>query len=384
MLLRFPDGVDSSGEVTDADIQGDLEILNKDDSLTPIDEGEKVDEIKPDDTTPLVPDKEKDEPAGLPAAIKTKYPEIFKEFPDLRKAIFHEKEFLKIFGTVDEAKDAAQKAENMDYLISEIESGNLKPLIEGLKETNEQLLKTFASKVLPAIYTESKDLYFQIIDPILINVLKTVQQEGESTGNDNLKFSAQHVAKLLFGKIDVLEGKTTETKTDPEREAFEAEKRKFMTERFNEARASVNNDITSGLNKIINEGLDNLNISGYLKKVIVKEVQTEVDVMLTQDTGHMSQMSSLWKKAANAGYPSEWLARITSTYLARAKPLVPSVRSKIKAELVKSKVVTPAEKLPTSGGTPGAKPSGPVDSRKVDWNKTSDEQFLAGNITYKK
>jgi len=373
-ILRDLVPVDSVGDIPAEETADDLAILNKDgdDLLIP----EEIE--KPDDT---IVGKDEDI-VGLPKALKAKYPEIFKEFPEIRKAIFAEKEFLKLFGTVEEAKDASLKSANFDLIVGEIQRGNIQPLLDGLKETDDKLLRSFTRGILPAIYKQSKDMYFEIIDPILINVLKSAHENGS---DDNVKNSALHLAKFLFGKIDVLDKPAGAKEVDPDREAFEKEKAEFMTQKFNEARTIVNDGITSELNKFIGEGLDNLGITPYMKKVIIKEIQNDVDILLAQNEDHMRQVDSLWKKAAQAGYPADQIARITSTYLARAKPLVPTVRSKVKAELMKTgKVVTPTDKLTPSGATKSGGRSGPVDAAKVDWRKTTDEQFLNGEITYKK
>src|SRR5437660_282354 len=45
--------------------------------------------------------------------ITKKYPNFFKDFPNLRHAFFREKEYSEIFSTVDEAKEAQEDIEGL-------------------------------------------------------------------------------------------------------------------------------------------------------------------------------------------------------------------------------------------------------------------------------
>src|SRR6266404_1233667 len=102
--------------------QEDMELLNADvlEEQTDIDDTKK-EEVDDEDTTKLEDDEqnkteidEEEEleklkvPFDRPTlkAIKEKYPNLFKDFPQLRDGYFRELQYTAIFPTIEDAKEA--------------------------------------------------------------------------------------------------------------------------------------------------------------------------------------------------------------------------------------------------------------------------------------
>lgn len=378
-----------TAEPSEEEIGSDLDLIDSDppsiqdeDSSVPLDVDEAEDLATEDKKEDEKKDKKK-EPAGILVDVKEKYPEIFKEFPDLRKAIFHEKEFLKLFATVDEAKEAKERADNFDFLESRLVSGDSEAFLESLNEVDGEAVGKFSKSFLPTLYQKNRDVYFSIIDPIIQNVIRATYVEGEKSNNNNLKNSAWHFSKFIFGTEKfATEENRHPTNQDPEREKFEKEKKEFFTRRFQEAQSVVEGEIDKKLREWAGQGLDG--VSPTAKKLIGDAVVREVDGILAKDPNHLSTVKSLWKKASNSGFSSEIIARISSTYLARAKDLVPTIRNKYKAELVPQKNSKTDEKSQPPSGDKSKASKGPIDPKLVDFRATSDEDLIAGKFTPRK
>ncbi len=109
-------------------------------------------------------------------------------------------------------------------------------------------------------------------------------------------------------------------------------------------------------------------------------------------------MTSLWKRAEAEGFNRESLSRIVSAYLERARPIIPTVRNKYKSIALKGKADVKEDnegnprkelKIPSSGKS-GRAPHNEgkvnlraVDTKKIDWNKTSDNDIFDGRVKLK-
>ena len=164
----------------------------------------------------------------------------------------------------------------------------------------------------------------------------------------------------------------------------------------------MSHDALSGLKSLVltkdKEGKSRIDPEGvfsdFIKNSIIDKVMTEVQDQMQSDRDHIRYMDSLWAKAKKAGYTGDWKSSIISAYLARAKSLVPAIRSRLVSEALgtssningkKSKLVETQTSRKESGSSGReAKESKTIDSRRVDWSKTSDIDLLEDRITYKK
>ena len=373
---------------TDQDVDDDEDEETKDD----------IDKVADEEETEEEPERE----AGRVSykEIKAKYPTIFKEFPELREVYFREQAYNQMFPTVDDAKEAQENAENYTTLRDSVIIGDLKPLLSALQGTGS--IARFAGRVLPALYEASKDDYFQAVTPLFENLVRSAFAEGRTSGNKNLMHAAEHLSQYVFGSIEYAQGSKTHTagkgeSSDPERERLEEDRRQFELEKYNTARNEVIDVTEDELFKSITKGLDPDGVfSKELREMLVENIAKKVGEQLKTDTQHMATMNSLWKRGAKSGFSRELRQKIISTYLARAKSVMPAIREKVRSAAVKTKQKDGEDKVtraattaarPEATGTPAngdGKRRGPVSASEVDWNKTSDEEFLAGKITYKK
>lgn len=328
------------------------------------------------------------------AQLKQKYPEIFKDFPGLRAAIYEEHEYKKIFPTVADAKDAIDNVEVLENFKEDIFNGNGSQFIEALKESDN--LKPFAKNFLTNLYKTDRDAHWEVISPILQNIVQSFFNEGERSKNDNIKLSAENLAIWLFGSEDFASGKKSLPKDSPkEDESVKNERAAYKNERFNDFRIDVLEKCSVDLNSAIRISVDKQNISKTLKDLVTDKIQREIDEAIAKDPAHMRLIDSLWKKAASSNYSSDYKSRITSAYLERAKQLEPGIRRKLLGEVIGN---TPEEgqrkrdivEKVQSRREPGSegKPSGPVQAKNIpakniDWNKTTDMDFLNDRVEVK-
>jgi hypothetical protein len=376
------------------DVQDDIVLLEdgaNDDIIVedePLSDDEPVVEAEP-------ADKAKDIlPHERPTLtdIKKEFPDFFKKFPSMEHMLFREKEYSTIFPTVAEAKDASESQQALDDFRNDLFVGNGEKFTTALKDAGE--LDKFSRNFLTNLQKTDKDGYWNAITPTLENLVKGFMREGQRRNDQNLIASAENLSIYLFDTDEVAKGTKTMIKA-PEKEDKRVEEKLANIDRqqYNNFRINVLDGIATGLDPLI--GLGKMaNIKPSMQKILSKQIQDEIDGIISKDSTHMSYVNGLWNKAKGS-YTNEIKSKIISAYLERAKSLVPSIRRRVLADVLGMSVDkvreakeqnqrTQLRREPGSSGRP-AGPSTRVHSAKsIDWNKTSDMDLLNGNVTTKK
>ena len=368
--------------------------------------GESPDEEEEDESRPEIKDLPPHERPTI-AQLKEKFPELFKTFPALRDVYFRESEYSKLFPSIEDAKEASENNVAFQNIREEVLSGDIGKFFTAVKEADEKSLEKICDNILPSLYKISPYIHWRASLPLLENVARSLFQEGNRLNNDDLRNSALHLSNFLFNDNgEVAAGKRTLSKAQPveseERRQLEEDRKKFETQQYRTFSSSVSHDALSGLKALVltkdKEGKSRIDPEGvfsdFIKNSIIDKVMTEVQDQMQSDRDHIRYMDSLWAKAKKAGYTGDWKSSIISAYLARAKSLVPAIRSRLVSEALgtssningkKSKLVETQTSRKESGSSGReAKESKTIDSRRVDWAKTSDIDLLEDRVTYKR
>lgn len=357
---------------------------------------EEVEEA-PEEAAPEGTDSDEILPHQRPtvAAIKEKYPELFKDFPALRASMFRERAFSEVFPTVNDAKQASENNEVFVSMRDDILNGGGEKLLEGLKESNS--LGKFSQNFLPKLFKADREAHWQVIAPVLEDAAKAFYQQGVRSKDDNVKHAAEHLALFLFGDAGFATGTKTGAagtpKTSEVKESdTEKERKEWAAEQLQTFTSSVKEDSYTNLKSIASIGLPKDGITKWQRDKLMDDIVTKVDQAMTKDPAHMKFMQGLWKKAREAGFNTDSKTRIINAYLARAKSLAPGIRRALITEAL-GNISTRAEEVteqvtsrrtPSSSGTPARASSGKVNAKQVDWSRTSDADFLNDNVTLKR
>lgn len=327
------------------------------------------------------------------------YPDLFKKFPSLKDMYFREAEFSKIFPTVDDAKEASENNLAFTNIRDDIFTGDGTKFISAIKEVNEKGLEGFASRFLPALTKISPNAFWRAANPLIEDVARQMFNKGVADNNENLQNAARHLSKYFFNDVEIAEGKKTtivEEKKDPD---LERQRNEFNTARETEFRTGVQTSIKAQLiNMIIGKDLksgksridpDDV-LSDFIRTTIISHVIQDLGSQLDADKSHIRYMDSLWDHARKGGRTEADKARIISAYLARAKAMIPSLRSKYVSEALGKRVRDASQRrekvsqISEGRGAP-ARPSGGgfKSDKKIDYSKTSDEDILNDHITYR-
>lgn len=361
--------------------------------LPPGTETDEVDDI-PTDTPNEVPDetptKEEETPEekepevelsprdkALTAKITEKYPNALKEFPEIRSALYEQKEFRKLYPSVDDAKEALERSEVLDILEEGVLAGESEPLLAQIAEIDPKAHEKFVSNFLPTLHKQNPALYDKVLTPLFKNALFTAFQHGKKTNNPNLERAAKHLSLFLFETPEVTPGEVE--KEDPK---LAEERTKFHEERQNTFRSDVQKNsvavMTSRIEKMIPK-----EVEPTLKKIVVDSVLKGIGAQLNKDEYYRRQVDSLFRKAAKASYAGDWGPRIQGVYLGHATKLLPAVYGLISKEILGNRANPKTVAKPTKTTTSTSTTTNTKDT-KDPWKpdpktgkKMTDVEFLA-------
>jgi len=406
-------------EVPPSDKTADKVVLDKDKEITPLkeedyekeeveqeEENEDNDEDKVKDEEEVEEDKSKDEdekgsidkvPQASVKEVKAKYPTIFKEFPELKTALFQARAFKEVFPSIEEAREASGKSDDFSFMEEKLLSGkpeDFGQFLSAINTASPKALESVAGNFLPTLYSINPNLYMEATAPLAQNIVKAMYKAGITHGNENLKASALHAAKYLFDDHEIATDKksipaktSAKVENDPERVKFEQERTEFAQTKYNDFRGEVVGDAKDSIIRVIENGLDP-SLTPYEKRNVINDIAAELTNVLQSDKDHQNMMNSLWGRHGKVDN-KELKTRILSTHLARVRSLIPSIRAKIVGEVLKQsgrtsvkptdekKVDNKVREIRSAGNSGGGSKNKPVDLKNVDWRKTSDMDILS-------
>jgi len=374
--------------------EGDKEENEEVDESASEEETDEIDEPDSDDeeSGEESEDDSDDSETGdisLYQAIKKGNPELFKKYPELKATIFREQRYTTIYPTVEEAEVAKERNDTFGKLEQDILEGNPAELLKAVEATDKASLGKLAHNILPALLEQNKELYTEVIALPIKRAIQQAYIQAKKNGNNNLMNSALYLDDFFFegdgiGNDPKLNSAPKKSKEkDPEVERLERERDEHAERIRGEFNDSVIESLRFKLNKEISATLEQYEFDGYKRKNVARDIENEVNNIMAADARYQASARSLYNQASSAKYTSDWKARIISSYLARARAVLPIAKKKVIEEAT-GRRQAPQEKkrlVPTNLST---QTHHSLNAKDIDRSKTTDRDILDGKITFKK
>ncbi len=311
---------------------------------------EKEEEIEldeePEDLEPVSDFRRKD--------FLKKYPEAFKEFPELEKSFYREKKYAEFFPTIEDAKEATEKLENYDKFESSVLSGDLDVIMATAKQSDQRAFNKMVDNYLPMLGKVDQAAYFHVIGDVIKNTITAMVREGGRLENDDLKAAGVILNQFVFGKSEFEQPKSFgPSKPDDKETELSTERQQFVQERFE----SVLEDLSSASNNIIkstiSKHIDPKDVmTSYVRNTAIKEALAEVEESISSDTRFKAILDKLWEKAFKSNFNRSSLDDIKKAHLNKAKTLLPSIIQKHRNEALRGsgKRINDEKEEPTRKG----------------------------------
>ena len=315
-----------------------------------------------------------------------KYPKIFKDFPGLRDVFFRERDFSRVFATVEDAQEAYDQLNTLKAGEQIISNGNPKDFLDVLRDYDANKEAQFVENFLPSLYKTNKPAFEAITTPVIQYALRTMHRDASRNGNDNLTNSAVNVYEWLFGTDKIEEGGQRQPiapsqQNDPEKENLRAENARLLQTRHSEFIDGALNTASRKIDAIIKNSLPE-EVGEFEVKSITREVMDRLGAVLRADSAHRSNMDRLIRNGKSDAYSEAARERLSSAFLSRAKLALPEIIKKVKSEALRGSSQKPRKEVPNRPNGSNSKIASKVHKEKEDLvakvksGKISERAFL--------
>ncbi len=271
--------------------------------------------------------------------VINKYPKIFKDFPGLRDVFFRERDYSRVFSTVEDAQEAYDQLNKLKAGEQIISNGNPQDFLEVLGDYDKNKQRQFVESFLPSLFRNNKPAFELITQPVIQFAIRTMHRDATRNGNQNLATSAVNVYEWLFGTDKIEEDHRPQQanrppQNDPEKENLRAENQRLLQTRHNEFIDGALNGASRRIDKIIKDSLPE-ELGAFEVKSITREVMDQLGVILKADSAHRSNMDRLIRNGRNEAYSEAARERLSSAFLSSAKLALPEIIKKVKAEALR-------------------------------------------------
>jgi len=376
-----PEVEEEESEDSDDDIvldDDEEESKPEEDSDTDDEEEESEDESE---------DEESDEKVGTGYGKPTyrqltaKYPKLFKDFPGLRSTFFRERDYSKLFPTVEDARESYEQLNNLkagEQRISQADPGDFIDLL-GEYDVNKQ--RKFIMDFLPALLHKNRPAFQAVTEPVIKHMIRSAYNDAKRNGNKNLMDSALNVHEWVFGDDKVEEpAKSTRQDNsqaeDPEKVRLQRENQEILRGQHQNFVDSILSTSSKSISNIISKNLPD-DVTDFLGRSITRDCMDELAAVLRDDPAHRSNMERLLKQAASNRYSTEWKDRVQSAYLSRAKLALPGIIKKVRSAALKG---SNGKARPSTHKRATGSDSKVASGRNVTVNKDKESAVRSGKM----
>jgi hypothetical protein len=355
-------------------------------------EEEKPEEEKPDEEETEEDRANRAAVTHLAAEVKAKYPTLFKEFPDLRKALFREQQYAELIPTVEDAREMVERDRDFQEYEEKVMDGDSSTLLRTIGSTDPAALEKFVMNFLPTVEQLAPEVHGKALFPYIRRIFVNTLRDAKQAGNVNLENSLGHVAKYLWGTPEIPdERREAPPSKTREQLQMEEENRQLRGARAAEFKSAVVGDGLKTFEKSVSDTfVKDARFSPIERKALTTEIVERVRVALDRDARYNRNINAMWQRASQSAHPRALIPKLVTTFLGGAKSVMPAIRAKVVADALKQKgIVEPAKgQQPGTprGGAPGSGKA-VVSSKNIDYARTSDADILGDDpskITLKK
>jgi hypothetical protein len=320
-------------ETTETDEEDPEETTEEDDKETKEksleDELEEELDDKVDEDELVMPVRRKE--------VLAKYPQIFKEFPHLDKAVYREQKYSELLPSLADAKLAVDKAGTLDKFAEELSQGKATTILKALKEDDPEAFGSLADTYLEQLQSVDPNAYYTVLG----NVVKNITVMMHRSEDADTKTAAALLYKFIFNS-DKFEPPVRLSNRPATKDAKEAEldqrEQEFRTTQLNTHVDTVNTRIDNTVKSIIDKNLDpKESMNDWQKQKALRDCADNLAQQIDKDTRFRSILDKLWEKAAEVNFNQESLDKIRSAYLSKAKGLLPDIIRKTRNEALKGR-----------------------------------------------
>jgi hypothetical protein len=313
----------------------------KDDEETEDDELEELEELIEEDDKDEPEEDELEQELIAPVSRKKilkEFPELFKKFPHIERALYKSQQYGELFPTLDDAREFKSKAETLDSFETDLANGDVEKILTATKSSAPNAFAKIVDNLITTINKVDPNASITITGNIISHTIYSMAMEARKTKNEALLNAASLLNQFVFGTSDYVSPKklATEERADPEKAKLETERQQFLQDRFQVANQDLSSRVTNAIKDTIDSNIDPKgSMEDYVRKNASRDAFEIVNQMLVTDKRFQQIKDKLWERAAKNNFNSQSVADIRKAFLSRAKQLLPTAINKARMEALK-------------------------------------------------
>jgi hypothetical protein len=278
------------------------------------------------------------------AKILKEFPELFKKFPTIEKAIYREQQYAEVFPHPKDAQEAKQSIKILGTIESELGQGNIENLLSSVKKFDEKAFNQITENFLPTIQKLNPKAYFDTINFVLKSAIHQASEFGKNADKESDQYQVALAAKILNRWIynetseirapkEIGSGKV---EASPKERELEERERNFHQTALTTSVKEVDDRIISTLTRSIESAIDPKNLmTPYIKGKATKDVLDQFRADLRKDKRFTANLDRLWVAARDDNYSEAAKTKIREAIKKQAKEVLPDIMRRVKADALK-------------------------------------------------
>lgn len=271
--------------------------------------------------------------------ILKKYPNIFKDFPYLETAYYREQQFTEMYPTIQDARDASEKAGALDNFERDLVNGDTTTVLNAMKKDNPNSFKRIVDNYLTNLSKVDEGAYNHVIGNTVKHTIAAMVSEARRTNNENLQNAALLLNQFVFGTSEFKPptNLASDTPQDNERDnAAQRERREFLQQRFSTTRTDLNARVNNRIQSTIAAHIDPKGtMTDYVKRTAIRDAQETLATLIKKDRRFANLTDRLWDHVFDKNFDSSAVGKVESAYFAKAKTLLPAIIKKARIDALK-------------------------------------------------
>lgn len=274
--------------------------------------------------------------------ILTAYPDLFKKFPALEKAMYRDKAYSEILPTIEDARIAAEKSTLLDEYEEEIQKGSTESLLSAVKDNDKETFAKVVDNYLPTLFKVDEHAYYHTIGNVIKHTIISMVRDGESQKNRDLANAASVLNQYIFGTSQfshpqkLSKSEIQDDGTRAKEEEITTREKALAERQFNSTLEDLSTRVDNVLKASVDKFIDpNDSMTEYVKRTATKDVLDNLENLIEKDVRFKSVYDRLWERAYENDYDKESMDKIKAAYLSKAKTLLPVLIRKSRNEALR-------------------------------------------------
>lgn len=271
--------------------------------------------------------------------ILAAFPELFKKFPQIEKAMYRERAYSEILPTIEDAKAAVEKAKTLDEHEESLSKGSIAGILDVVHGGDKEVFAKVVDDYMPALYRTDQGAYYHTIGNIVKHTIISMVNDAKSRDDENLSNAAAVLNEYMFGttkfthpqklsKDQIQDGESKEKEDKVSERELALNKKEFDA-----ALGSLDTRVTRVIDTTVKKHIDPKDsMTEYTRTKAAKQVQDELEAAISNDSRFKKVYDAMWLRAKDNGYGKEHMDKLYRAYLSKAQTLLPGIISKVRKE----------------------------------------------------